>query len=57
MALTELELKRCEKPLAAFMTRRRPPDHIREKLDIGYRISVQCDELAFVTTRITSISG
>lgn len=39
MALTELELKRCEKPLVAFMAHRRPPAHIREKLDIGYRIS------------------
>lgn len=39
MAFTELELKRCEKPLTAFMARRRPPVHVRDKLDIGYRIS------------------
>lgn len=39
MALTELELKRCEKPLAAFMARRRPPAHIRHEVDLGQRIT------------------
>jgi hypothetical protein len=39
MAFTPLELKRCEKALAQFLERRRPPPHIREKLDIGYKIS------------------
>ena len=38
MALTEIELKRCEKALAQFLERRRPPAHIREQLDIGYKL-------------------
>ena len=41
MALTEIELKRCEKALAAFMKRRRPPVRLRDQLDICYRISGQ----------------
>lgn len=45
MALSELELKRCEKVLAAFMDRRRPPPGIRRKLDLGYRINGQSVEL------------
>jgi Protein of unknown function (DUF3024) len=45
MALTEIELKRCEKALAAFIERRRPPPAIRSKLDMGYRISGHSVEL------------
>jgi len=45
MALTELERKRCERDLAKFLERRRPPPHIRPELDIGYRISGQSIEL------------
>jgi hypothetical protein len=36
MALTDLERKRCERDLAKFMERRRPPPDIRSTLDIGY---------------------
>ena len=39
MALSELELKRCEKVLAQFLKHRRPPLHIRSQLDISYKIS------------------
>ena len=45
MALTDLERKRCERDLAKFMERRRPPPDIRSKLDIGYRISGQSVEI------------
>ena len=45
MALTDLERKRCERNLAEFMERRRPPPHIRPELDIGYRISGQSVEI------------
>jgi hypothetical protein len=38
MAFSDLELKRCERDLARFMERRRPPPHIRPRLDLGYRI-------------------
>ncbi len=41
MALTEIELRRSEKALAEFLKRRRPPAHIREQLDIGYRLTGQ----------------
>lgn len=39
MAFSEIELKRCEKALAQFLERRRPPVHIRDQLDISYRIT------------------
>jgi hypothetical protein len=45
MALTELEVKRCERALARFLERRRPPPGIRPRLDIGYRISGQSVEI------------
>jgi Protein of unknown function (DUF3024) len=44
-ALSELEVKRCEKALAGFLVRRRPPTHIRPQLDIAYRISGQSVEI------------
>lgn len=39
MALTQLEQKRCELALAAFLERRRPPPHIRHQLDFGYKVT------------------
>jgi hypothetical protein len=45
MALSEFETKKCEKAIEAFMNRRRPPEHIRDKLDLGYRIKRRSVEL------------
>ena len=45
MAFSELEMKRCERDIARFMGRRRPPPHIRPQLDLGYRITGQSIEL------------
>ena len=45
MALSEFELIKCEKALADFMKRRRPPAHIRKELDLGYRIKGQSIEI------------
>jgi Protein of unknown function (DUF3024) len=45
MALTEIERRRCEKALAQFLERRRPPEHIRDQLDIGYRMNGQSVEI------------
>ena len=52
MALTDLERKRCERDLAKFMERRRPPPQIRPQLDIGYRISGQSVEIFEIRTRL-----
>ena len=45
LALTELERKRCEKALADFMTRRRPPPHLRDQFDLGYTVQGQSIEI------------
>lgn len=45
MALSEIELARVRKALDAFIAKRRPPAHIREKLDLGIRISGQSVEI------------
>lgn len=45
MALSEFEIKKCEKELEAFMAIRRPPVHIRPELDLGYRIENQSIEI------------
>lgn len=41
MAFSEIDLKRCERDLMRFMEKRRPPAHIRDRLDFGYRIEGQ----------------
>jgi hypothetical protein len=41
MALSEIELKRCEKAIDGFLRARRPPVEIRNKLDLGCRIEGQ----------------
>lgn len=38
MAFTEPELARVESALADFLEKRRPPEEIRQKVDLAYRI-------------------
>ena len=45
MALSEFEIKRCEKLVAEFVLKRRPPPHIRAQLDLAFRISGQSIEI------------
>lgn len=45
MPLSELERERAEEAIEAFMRKRRPPLHIRAKIDLGYRIKGQSVEL------------
>ena len=45
MALNDIERKRVEKAVAAFIELRRPPPAIRSQLDLGYRIAGQSVEL------------
>ena len=45
MVFNELESKRIEKAMVAFLSVRRPPPHIRPELDIGYHLISQSVEL------------
>src|SRR5260370_26564596 len=45
MTLSEFEIKRCEKLVAEFVEERRPPPHIRVKVDLAFRISGQSIEI------------
>jgi len=45
MALNDLERKRIEKAVSAFVEKLRPAAHIRPKLDFGFRVSDQSIEL------------
>ena len=45
MTLSEFEIKRCEKLVAEFILKRRPPPHIRAQLDLAFRISGQSIEI------------
>ena len=51
MAFSEIETKKIEKAMAAFMEKRRPPIPIRSKLDLGYRISGHSVELFEIRPR------
>ncbi len=51
MALSEIERKRYERAMGAFLEKRRPPAHIRPKLDIGFRITGQSVEIFEVRPR------
>ena len=41
MPFSEFELKKHEKALRAFIEKRRPPAHMRDQLDFGYRMEGQ----------------
>lgn len=45
MALSEFETKKIEKEVSAFIEKRRPPPHIRNEVDLGYRIEGQSVEI------------
>lgn len=45
MSFSEIEIKRIQKVVGAFIEKRRPPPHIRPKLDFGFRIDRQSVEL------------
>ena len=45
VTLSEFEIKRCEKLVAEFIQRRRPPAHLRKEADLAFRISGQSVEL------------
>ena len=45
MSLTELDIKRCEKLVAQFIERRRPPPYVRAEVDLAFRINGQSVEI------------
>ena len=45
MAISEFEVKRIEKLVGQFVESKRPAKHIRDKLDISFRISGQSFEI------------
>lgn len=45
MSFSEFEIKRYEKIISTFIDKRRPPAHIRDKVDIGFRLSGQNVEI------------
>ena len=41
MAFNDIENKRIEKAVAAFLALRRPPPEIRDQVDLGWQIDAQ----------------
>src|SRR5690606_24169917 len=57
MAFTEFETKRLGKVVGAFVEQRRPPAHIRPKLDLAFRIKGQSVEIFEVRPRWRGAPG
>nr|CEN54961.1 putative integron gene cassette protein [uncultured bacterium] len=57
MAFSELETKRIERAVGAFIEKRRPPPHIRPKLDLAFRISGQSVEIFEIRPRWRGAPG
>lgn len=49
--MDDIERKRVEKALATFMAKRRPPLHLREKLDLAFRFDGRVLEIFEVRPR------
>jgi hypothetical protein len=45
VALAEIELARVRRAMDVFMQQRRPPPHIRSKVDLAFRVSGQSVEI------------
>lgn len=48
MAFNDIERKRIEKTVAAWVEKRRPPPHVRPELDLGFRVSGQSVEIVSI---------
>ena len=51
MAFSEIETKRIEKAMEAFLAKRRPPAELRGQVDLAYRISGQTVEIFEIRPR------
>jgi len=51
MAISEFEVKRYEKLMDKFMAKHRPPVHIRNEVDLGYKITNQSIEIFEIRPR------
>jgi len=45
MSLSDIEIKIIEKAVGEYIEKRRPPAHLRNQLDLGYRIQKQSVEI------------
>jgi len=45
MSLSDIEIKIIEKAVGEYIERRRPPVHLRDQVDLGYRIDKQSVEI------------
>ena len=45
MTFSELEQKKYEKTIRAFIAKKRPPAHLRHRVDLSYRIEGQSVEI------------
>lgn len=57
MALNELESARVRKAVGGLIDRRRPPPHLRPKLDLAYRLSGQSVEIFEVRPALGGAAG
>jgi hypothetical protein len=51
MALSEFEVKRMEKMVGRFIEKRRPEPHLRDKIDLSFKLSGQSFEIFNVRAR------
>jgi hypothetical protein len=51
MVFSEFEIKRIEKSVDKFMEKRRPAPHIRNQVDLGFKIKNQSLELFEIRPR------
>jgi len=49
--MNDLERKRIEKAVAAFVARRRPPAHLRDQLDLSFRFDGRSVEIFEIRPR------
>jgi len=45
MAISEFEIKRCQKLVGEYVKKHRPPAHIRDQVDLGFRLKDQSIEI------------
>jgi hypothetical protein len=57
VALTELETARVRKKIGAFIEGRRPPGHLRQKVDLSFRVSGQSVEIFEVRQALGGAPG
>ena len=57
MALTKFDRDQCERIVCAYIEKRRPPVHVRSKIDLAFRVTARGVEIFEIVPSLDDVSA